>query len=293
MPHRMRPSSTLSWTRSPSADPWYERARMAGPNQRYHDRIAARYDDVYGNNAYWELYHELSWRALKPFLPRDQSAPVLDAGCGTGLYGLKLAKSRFRVCLSDLSQRMLDVAQRKAEALGLSSAVRLVQADLQDLAPFTDGEFSLLVAQGDPLSFVSDWRRALRSIHRVLRPHGVAVLSVDSRLGGCDAFLQRADFEGLRAFLESGDSEWLADRKEERFPLHAFTPQELREGLERAGFEVLSLIGKTVFADPRQSELLEDAETRARVARLETEWNATEFGLSRAHHLQVAARRRD
>ncbi len=264
---------------------------MSGSNQRYHDRIAPRYDDVYADDPYWDLYHDISWRALKPHLPSDQSHPVLDVGCGTGLYGLRLAKSRFKVCFSDLSARMLDVAARKAEEQFPKAQHRFVQADITDLAPFTTAEFSMVVGQGDPLSFASDWRKALRSVHRVLRPNGVAVLSVDSRFGGCQPFVTRKDYDGLQRFLRSGDSEWLADRREERFPLHAFTPDELREGFKRAGFSVLSLIGKTVFAERNQAAVLEDATLRAQVLRLEEEWNGTEFGLARAHHLQVAARK--
>jgi hypothetical protein len=97
----------------------------------------------------------------------------------------------------------------------------------------------------------------------------------------------------LSSFLKCGDSEWLADRREERFSLHAFTPQELRDAATRCGFEVLSLIGKTVFATRNSERLGADASYRQALLRLEEEWNGTEFGLARGHHLQVALRRKD
>lgn len=265
---------------------------MSGPNQRYHDRIAPRYDDVYAEDPYWDLYHDVSWRGLKPYLPRDLSKQVLDVGCGTGLYGLRLAKSRFRVVFSDLSRKMLDVTERKVAERFARAGHECVQADITDLIPFTDGQFSFVVGQGDPLSFSSDWRRALASIARVLIPGGTAVLSVDARYGACEPFIERGRLDELQHFLESGKSEWLADRKEERFPLHAFTPQELRSGAEAAGFDVLKLFGKMVFAPRHQPELYADPERRRQLLELEEKWHSTELGLGRAHHLQIALRKR-
>jgi SAM-dependent methyltransferase len=265
---------------------------MSGPNQRYHDRIAARYDDVYAEDPYWDFYHDVSWRGMKPFLPRDMSKPVLDVGCGTGLYGLRLAKSRFRVVFSDLSRKMIDVAQRKAEERFPRAGHEFVQADITDLSPFADGQFSFVVGQGDPLSFSKDWRRALGSIARVLVSRGTAVLSVDARYGGSEPLAAAGRLEELEKFLETGSGEWLADRREERFPLHAFTPSELRAGAEAAGFEVLQLFGKMVFATRRTPELYEDPHQRQRLLELEERYHATELGLGRAHHLQIALRKR-
>ena len=59
-----------------------------GPNETYHDRIAARYDDIYDRDPYWDYYFEVGSRHLRRYLPADLAHPVLDAGCGTGLYGL-------------------------------------------------------------------------------------------------------------------------------------------------------------------------------------------------------------
>ena len=38
-------------------------------NRKYHDRIAAKYDQVY-DTEYWRFYREISWRHLKPYLDR-------------------------------------------------------------------------------------------------------------------------------------------------------------------------------------------------------------------------------
>ncbi|HYC79318.1 MAG TPA: class I SAM-dependent methyltransferase [Planctomycetota bacterium] len=267
---------------------------MKGANERYHDRIAPRYDDVYRKDAYWRHYFDVGWRRIKRRLPSDLSHPVLDAGCGTGLYGLELLKSGFRVVFSDLSQKMLDRAEEKAAALPQRAKASFVKADLQDLAGLDDGAFAAVVAQGDPLSFVADPREAVRAIARVLRPGGFAAVSVDSRFGGVDVFLKRgpkASLDETAAFLRTGAATWLADDRDERFPTHAFTPDELRKLGARAGLETLEIIGKTLFDLRNGHPWIDDPATRRRLLELEEEFGDTELALGRAHHLQAIWRK--
>jgi hypothetical protein len=61
-------------------------------SRRYHDRVARQYDSIY-DDPYWEFHDELTWRLIKPFLPRDAAARCADLGCGTGKWGLRLLKS--------------------------------------------------------------------------------------------------------------------------------------------------------------------------------------------------------
>src|SRR5437879_9479903 len=63
-------------------------------SRRYHDRVARQYDAIY-DDPYWEFHDEFTWRAIKPYVPRDLAAQCLDLGCGTGKWGLKLLKSGF------------------------------------------------------------------------------------------------------------------------------------------------------------------------------------------------------
>src|SRR5215207_9358610 len=94
-----------------SADRTGERSR------RYHDRVARQYDAIY-DDPYWEFHDELTWRLIKPHLPRDATAACCDLGCGTGKWGLKLLKSGFATTFVDHSGAMVEQARHKAEAMG-------------------------------------------------------------------------------------------------------------------------------------------------------------------------------
>src|SRR5579863_3759322 len=87
------------------------------PSRRYHDRVARQYDSIY-DNPYWEFHDELTWRSVKPFLPRDANAACGDLGCGTGKWGLKLLKSGDHVTFVDNSGSMIEQTRAKTEAMG-------------------------------------------------------------------------------------------------------------------------------------------------------------------------------
>ncbi len=169
-------------------------------------------------------------------------------------------------------------------------AVELVQADIVDLKPFGEAVFDFALAQGDPLSFCSHPPRAVRSLHRVLRPGGFCVASVDGTYGGLDPVLDKEGAEGLESFLATGKTRWLARQEEaEAFPIRTFTPEGLRRLFSRAGFRVDGLIGKTVLPVRRLRERLEDRDLYLRLLRLERRLHSRESLLGRAAHLEIAA----
>jgi len=99
---------------------------------------------------------------------------ILDVGCGPGFYCAELLGEvgpGGSVVGLDSSPQMLDLAARRCEGLG---AVELREADASSL-PVEDGSFDgALCVQ--VLEYVTDVRRALAELHRMLRPGGRAVI---------------------------------------------------------------------------------------------------------------------
>ena len=159
-------------------------------NENYHDRVASKYDDIY-KGARWDLWYDLSWTPMKAYIPSDLRAPVADLGCGTGKYGLKIAKSGYQVTLSDLSRGMLEVTRQKAQAMGVFSRCAFVKADVMDLSELPRDHFALAVAQGDVPLFASNPARAVKEVFKILRPQGVLVASLDATLAAIDHYAER------------------------------------------------------------------------------------------------------
>jgi ubiquinone/menaquinone biosynthesis C-methylase UbiE len=98
---------------------------------------------------------------------------VLDAGCGTGRYALRLAQAGARVCGLDGCEEMLAVARRKAAEAGLEIDLRL--GDVTHL-PYPDACFDIAIC-ALTLCHVADIRGAVAELARVLRPGGRLVVS--------------------------------------------------------------------------------------------------------------------
>ncbi|MFN0207313.1 MAG: class I SAM-dependent DNA methyltransferase [Planctomycetota bacterium] len=265
---------------------------MKGRNERFHDRYARVYDDVYERSAYWRFYRDVTWHQLKRFLPRESGAQIVDLGCGTGEWGLRCMASGYRVTFVDLSNEMICRARDRAAEEYPGREAQFLRADIADLQELASESYQLAIVQGDPLSFTTDPRRAAREIYRTLAPGGIAICSVDNRCAGYDHYLEKGDVKELEQFHRTGTTEWLAKDKKERFPTHSFLPAELEKLFVQSGFEVIEIAGKTALDIRRHPEILDDNENYRRLLKIELECRKEPAFLGRAGHLEIVAKKK-
>ncbi|MFT3787860.1 MAG: methyltransferase domain-containing protein [Tepidisphaeraceae bacterium] len=260
-------------------------------SQKYHNRVANKYDAIY-DDVYWDFHDEVTWRRVKPYLPRDGNARCLDLGCGTGKWGLKLLKSGFPTTFVDHAPAMVGKVQEKLADMGnkQSKASTLV-ADIIHMPDLPDDAFALTLAMGDPLSICTDPARAAREMFRCCAPGGVVIATADAKLAAIEFFFRQNKLDELEAFMRSGRTKWLTDNEAEQFELTMFTPGALRKLFARAGFEVISVIGKTILPIRENRDRLGDPETFRRLVRIEEELEADEDAAARASHLQITAKK--
>lgn len=136
--------------------------------EAYYDDWAVSYDHDMPNMGY-DAPHEIARLVAESGLRGD--APLLDAGCGTGLAGQALRDQGFsRITGVDQSRAMLDVAGQKA------CYTALVRHDLNQRLPFVDDAFAAatLVAT---LTYIDDARALLTELCRVVRRDGPIALT--------------------------------------------------------------------------------------------------------------------
>ena len=152
----------------------YERvktAEKAGRVREVFDSVAAQYDLM--NDLMSGGLHRL-WKRFTIELRAVRSGQtVLDIAGGTGDLAAKFSKlvgADGKVILADINAAMLSVGRDRLIDKGALSNIDVVQADAQFL-PFEDNSIDCItIAFG--LRNVTDKAKALRSMHRVLKPGG-------------------------------------------------------------------------------------------------------------------------
>ncbi len=161
--------------------------------------------------------------------------PVLDLGCGDGLFGQMLFKKGPEYGLDRSLSELYTARQR-----GVYRA--LVCADMAWM-PFADGTFATILSNG-VLEHVRDLRRALTEIARVLHPKGrliftVPIVTTQHELYGA-VFLRAL---GLHALAHR-----YADFYNRVFEqINVYTLEEWRQALSESG---LRLVHHRTYAPP-------------------------------------------
>ncbi|MGQ9818675.1 MAG: class I SAM-dependent methyltransferase [Candidatus Kapaibacteriales bacterium] len=125
---------------------------------------------------------EVETRAIMELLSPQSGEKILDVGCGTGNYSIKIARLGANVIGIDCSEPMLKIARKKAESLNLN--IEFILADAMNL-PFEENFFDACLSV-TAVEFFADQTRGLEEMFRVVRPNGkivVGFLNRDSAWG--------------------------------------------------------------------------------------------------------------
>src|ERR1044071_9047438 len=115
---------------------------------------------------------------------------VLEIGCGLGTDGAQFAKAGANYTGVDLTDAAVELAQKRFALDDLPGTFRTADAENLD---FADESFDLVYSHG-VLHHTPDTVKAVREVHRVLRPGGRAVVMLYHR----DSYNYRVNIRVLR-----------------------------------------------------------------------------------------------
>lgn len=134
------------------------------------------------------------------FLSPPKDALVLDAGCGSGVKSLLLAKRGFIVNGVDFSEIPLRKARENVKLARLQDKITFESADILSL-PFTENRFDYVLCWG-VLMHIPDVNEAINELYRVLKPGGFLIVSEGNMYS-----LQAIIFRALERFLKKEKTE--------------------------------------------------------------------------------------
>lgn len=229
--------------------------------------LAEYYDQLTGDVGYqkWADYVERQFRRL-----RAPVRSVTELACGTGSLTHLLAGRGYHMTGVDISPDMLSVAAQKCGG----QDVLLLCQDMSRLTLLEPQD--AVICCLDSVNYVTrpaQLRRAFRRVHRVLRPGGLFLFDAKTPLA-----LERADGQvyldendelfcvwrgeyfpkrricgyGIDLFVRRPGGGWT--REGEYHEEYAYTPDELTEFLQAAGFKDIKRFGNLKMTAPGEDE---------------------------------------
>jgi 2-polyprenyl-3-methyl-5-hydroxy-6-metoxy-1,4-benzoquinol methylase len=162
--------------------------------------------------------YERKLEITRDYLSSDME--VLEFGCGTGSTAIALGPFVRHIRATDISDGMLEIAQEKAVAAGVTN-VTFEQVALEEIAA-ADESYDAILGHSI-LHLVADRQAAIADVYRMLKPGGVFISSTSCL---------RGMMPGLRFVLPIGHFFGLLPA------VSFFTVDDLKADIAAAGFEI-------------------------------------------------------
>jgi 2-polyprenyl-3-methyl-5-hydroxy-6-metoxy-1,4-benzoquinol methylase len=217
--------------------------------QRFFDAHAEHYDqNPFTNHTEKEVDFLLELYPIRP------GARILDVGCGTGRHAVELAKRGYQVVGLDISEKMLDVARRKAADAGVT--VEFIHGDATDFAFEEKFDAAICLCEG-AVGLVERGQDAeahdlaiFRNIANSLKPNAPFVLTALNAYAVIRQMNDDRTHEGRFnpvTMISNYEDDWQLPEGPTRMTIYErlFIAPEVVRMLKESGFQVDNVFGGT------------------------------------------------
>ena len=213
--------------------------------EKHYDERSGKYEAARKNLAL-RICDAITWKYLEPLVPSDPSSLVLDAGGGTGVWAIPMAKKGCRVVLLDISEKMLKIARERVVMEGLQDRVEIRKADMRKL-DYPDETFDFILCE-HALFLFEQPNQVVAELARALKREALIMLSAQNRLVQTlahlpDSPIENPDILSLACkILSRREYDMLS--KESSIKIFSLTPTEFKSLLEDNRLQVERLFCK-------------------------------------------------
>ncbi|MEK3886695.1 class I SAM-dependent methyltransferase [Bacillus sp. FSL K6-3431] len=210
--------------------------------------------DEWGRLDRESIEFQVNWHYIKKYMPKIGC--VLDNGAGPGKYSIQLAKEGHKVTLTDLTQKLVEIAKIKVKEFGLEEQFEgLYAADARELKMIKDEQFdgSLMLGPMYHLQEEQDRIKAVKELNRVTKKNGLVFVAFMPRVRHIFTSLLSPENwkpnDDMDTIIQFSNSGCFNHADEGRFTdAYYFNIEDINPFMEAHGFEGLQLIGSNVGA---------------------------------------------
>ncbi len=145
-----------------------------------YDTLALSYNSSTLQTPYFSHLNSRYREILAENLPHFYVSPILDLGCGTGLFMEEISRGTTHYIGVDLSRIMLGIAKIKSVEIGKAAEISLLRADASHL-PFKANSVGGVVSVGMVLPHLHSYEEGLVEVSRIMRRAGQFLIEVDNK----------------------------------------------------------------------------------------------------------------
>ena len=210
------------------------------------------------------VHTDLIWREIRRVIDGRKNLRILDAGAGPGRFSIPLAQEGHMLTHTDISAKMIKIAQERAQAQKLSN-IAFFHGSICQKLPYPDKSFDIVLCLDSPLSYcVENYQSVVEEFLRV--SCDMVTLCVVNRLGailedGGNFDLEHFErLKTIKTVFSTGVLE-VDDKMKKIQPTlmptwRAFTPTELQRLFEEKNCAVEHISAPGTFARFVDPELL-------------------------------------
>lgn len=198
------------------------------------DKAAQNYDDTFTNSEIGKMQRSMVYYQLEKQLKNVQN--ILEINCGTGEDAIWFAKQNFKVTATDISSKMIEVANNKAKFSNLNFKT----VDIKSIATgFENDKFDLIFSNFGGLNCLtnSELDFFLKNIHSLLREKGKLILVIMPKNTVWEQFYFFTKAQFSKVFRRKKESS-IANVDGENFPTYYYNPKDI-VNLAKQDFELI------------------------------------------------------
>ncbi len=230
-------------------------------------KLKKRYDEIANEEDRQEKKLTLRTEIPREFINKyiKRTDIVLDAGGGTGINAIMMAKKAKHVTLIDLSTEIVNHAIKNVKNAKLSNKIDILEGDISNLKQFKDEQFSFIVCVGDAISYVLEKRfKAMKELVRVAKKNSILIIGCDSKYGFMRLYLKDGNLKEAIKINKTHETYCGMGPR-----THVYTIDEMKKLLEKNGCKVLEIASTPTITDTIDKKQLYESKKWAELKKLE------------------------